>query len=213
MLKIRRPLGRLIFNMGIAIPGKTVFLIETAPRWRLSYCWLSHLCGINHFLLTEELSTAIDLLWGTSGTSYFTDSNEIYLGPWIELTFTFEIQRVHRASEPLSTNYPNVPIQHQLLTHWGLVTHICASKLATIRSDNRLSPGRRQVIILTNAGILLIRKLGTNFSDNLPAIHTFSFKKVNLKMSSGKWRTYCLGLNVLNIATFIRAEHKVDLIT
>ena len=31
MLKIRRPLGRLIFNMGIAIPGKTVFLIEMAP--------------------------------------------------------------------------------------------------------------------------------------------------------------------------------------
>ena len=31
MLKIRRPLGRLIFNMGIAIPGKTLFLIETAP--------------------------------------------------------------------------------------------------------------------------------------------------------------------------------------
>ena len=33
MLKIRRSLGRLIFNMGIAIPGKTVFLIETAPRY------------------------------------------------------------------------------------------------------------------------------------------------------------------------------------
>ena len=31
MLKIRRPPGRLIFNMWIAIPGKTVFLIETAP--------------------------------------------------------------------------------------------------------------------------------------------------------------------------------------
>ena len=31
MLKIRRPSGRLIFNMGIAIPGETVFLIETAP--------------------------------------------------------------------------------------------------------------------------------------------------------------------------------------
>ena len=36
MLKIRRPLGRLIFNMRIAIPGKTVFLIETAPRTRLA---------------------------------------------------------------------------------------------------------------------------------------------------------------------------------
>ena len=32
MLKIRRPVGRLIFNMGIAIPSKMVFLIETAPR-------------------------------------------------------------------------------------------------------------------------------------------------------------------------------------
>ena len=38
MLKIRRPLGRLIFNMGIAIPGKTVFLIETAP------CSLAYIC-------------------------------------------------------------------------------------------------------------------------------------------------------------------------
>ena len=36
MLKIRRPLGRLIFNMGIAIPGKTVFLIETAPSGLLA---------------------------------------------------------------------------------------------------------------------------------------------------------------------------------
>ena len=31
MLKIRRPTSRLIFNMGIPIPGKTVFLIETGP--------------------------------------------------------------------------------------------------------------------------------------------------------------------------------------
>ena len=37
MLKIRRPLGRLIFNMGIAIPGKTVFLIETAPWFQCQY--------------------------------------------------------------------------------------------------------------------------------------------------------------------------------
>ena len=41
MLKIRRPLGRLIFNMGIAIPGKTVFLIETAP-WKMKI-WFSML--------------------------------------------------------------------------------------------------------------------------------------------------------------------------
>ena len=42
MLKIRRPLGRLIFNMGIAIPGKTVFLIETAPRTSVRTVWSMH---------------------------------------------------------------------------------------------------------------------------------------------------------------------------
>ena len=83
------------------------------------------------------------------------------------------------------------------LTHWGRVTHICVSNLTIIGSDNGLSPGRRQAIIWTNAGILLIGPLGTNFSEMLIEIHTFSFKKIHLKMSSGKWRPFCLGLNVL----------------
>ena len=83
------------------------------------------------------------------------------------------------------------------LTHWGRVTHICVGKLTTIGSDNGLSPGRRQAIIWTNAGILLIRPLGTNFSEILIGIQTFSFKKMHLKMSSAKWRPFCLGLNVL----------------
>ena len=50
------------------------------------------------------------------------------------------------------------------LTHWGWVTHRCVGKLTIIGSDNGLSPGRRQAIIWTNAGILLIKPLGTNFS-------------------------------------------------
>ena len=69
------------------------------------------------------------------------------------------------------------------LTHWGRVTHICVSKLTTIGSDNGLSPGRRQAIIWTNAGILLIGTLGTNFTEILSEIHAFSFKKIHLKMS------------------------------
>ena len=83
------------------------------------------------------------------------------------------------------------------LTHWGRVTHICVSKLTIIGSDNGLSPGRRQAIIWTNAGILLIRTLGTNFSEILSKIHAFSFKKMHLKTSSAKWRPFCFGLNVL----------------
>ena len=85
------------------------------------------------------------------------------------------------------------------LTHWGRVTHICVGKLTIIASDNGLSPGRRQAIIWTNAGILLIEPLGTNFSEILIGIQIFSFKKMRLKMSSAKWRRFCLGLNELNI--------------
>ena len=83
------------------------------------------------------------------------------------------------------------------LTHWGRVTHICVSKLTIIASDNGLSPGRRQAIIWNNDGILLIWPLGTSFSEILIKINSFSFKKMDLKMSSGKWRPCCLGLNVL----------------
>ena len=57
------------------------------------------------------------------------------------------------------------------LTHWGWVTHICISKLTNIGED------RRQAIIWTNAWILLIQTLGTNFSDILSEIHAFSLKK------------------------------------
>ena len=84
-----------------------------------------------------------------------------------------------------------------MLTHWGRVTHICISKLPSIGSDNGLAPGRRQAIIWTNAGILLIGPLWTNFSEILIEIPTFSFKKMRLKVSSAKWRPCCLGLNVL----------------
>ena len=86
------------------------------------------------------------------------------------------------------------------LTHWGRVTHICVSKLTIIGSDNGLSPGRRQAIIWTNAGILLIWTLGTNFSEILSKIHIFSFKKIHFKMSSGKRRPFCLGLNEVRMS-------------
>ena len=68
------------------------------------------------------------------------------------------------------------------LTHWGRVTHICVSKLTIIGSDNGLSPGRRQAIIWTNAGILLTVPLRANFSEILIEILTFSFKKMRFKV-------------------------------
>ena len=52
--------------------------------------------------------------------------------------------------------------------------HICISKLTIIDSDNGLLPGRRLAIIRTNADILLIGPLGTNFSEILIKIHTYA---------------------------------------
>ena len=94
----------------------------------------------------------------------------------------------HYINESLCVLMQVYVLSHQTdpLTHSGRVTHICVSKLNIISSDNGLSPGRRQAIIWTNAGIVLIRTLGTNFSEILSEIHAFSFKKMHLKMSSGK---------------------------
>ena len=80
------------------------------------------------------------------------------------------------------------------------MTHIYVGKLPFIGSDNGLSPGRRQAIKWTNAGILLSGPLETNVSEILIEILIFSFKKIRLKVSSAKWRPFCLGLNVINVA-------------
>ena len=109
-----------------------------------------------------------------------------------------------RSAGPVyAVNYaPIVDSSSWCITHWGRVTHICVGKLTIIGSDNGLSPRRRQAFIWTNAGILLIGPIGTEFSEILTEIHTFSFTKMHLKMSSVEWRPFCLGLNV--IINFIR---------
>ena len=55
--------------------------------------------------------------------------------------------------------------------------------VALVTSDIGLSPGWRQALILTSAGILLTGPVGN--------------KKMHLKMSSRNWHPFCLSLNVL----------------
>ena len=109
------------------------------------------------------------------------------------------------ALHPWKTDRPCIIYFSQSLTHWGRVTHICVSKRTIIGSDNGLSAGRRQAIIIiwTNAGILLIGQLGTSFNGILIKIHIILFTKIHLKMSSRKWRPSCLGLNVLILCWFV----------
>ena len=93
------------------------------------------------------------------------------------------------------------------LTHWGRAKHIWFGKLTIVGSDNGLSPVRRQAIICTNAGILFIGPLRTSFSEILSEIHSFSFKKMHLKISSAKWRPFCVGLNVLRRSLKSKARY------
>ena len=91
------------------------------------------------------------------------------------------------------------PGQCLTLTNWGRGTHLYVGEQPIIDSDNDLSPGQGQAITWTNAGILSTGPLGTNFSEILIEICTFSFKKMHLKMLSGKWRPSCPGLSVLTM--------------
>ena len=71
--------------------------------------------------------------------------------------------------------------QFMWLTHWGWEMHICISKSTTMGSDNGMLPDRCQAIIWANAVILSIWSLGTNLSEILIKMHTFSSKKNALK--------------------------------
>ena len=62
----------------------------------------------------------------------------------------------------------------------------------SIGSGNGLSPVRRQAITWTNTDLLSIRLLGTNFSETWFEIQNFSYTKMHLKMSSAKWRPFCI---------------------
>ena len=84
------------------------------------------------------------------------------------------------------------------------MTHICVSKLTIIGSNNGLSPGRRQAIIWTNAGILLIGPLGTNFSEILIEksnifVEENTFENVFCEMLFISSRPQCV--NSMNMAT------------
>ena len=83
------------------------------------------------------------------------------------------------------------------LTHWSRVTHICVSDLTLIGSDNGLSLGRRQAIIWTNVGILLIgtlrNKLQWNFNRNSDiSIQENAFESVVCEMAAFLSRPQCV---------------------
>ena len=164
--------------------------IAKAMTWDLAH-WLSYQYRNFYTLTSSILCIHHETCWAETNSSvlfYLTESTaaDIVGTSWNETEHDDVMTRKSLK-------------QVSVLTHWGRVTHICVSELTIIGSDNGLSPGRRQVIIWNNAGLLLIEPLGTNFSEISIGSQIFSFKKMHLRMSSGKWRPFCLGFNVLRV--------------
>ena len=134
------------------------------------------------------------IIWTNAGILLIGPLGTNFSGIFIKI-YKFRFRKMHL--KMLSGWWRQFCLSLNVLTPWGRVTHIRVSKLSIIGSDNGLSPGRRQAIICTNAGIFLIRTLGTNFSEILGEIHSLSFSKMHLKVSSAKWRLFGLGLNEL----------------
>ena len=170
---------------------ETIYIITENYRWTLyqpQYFADGILSQVIHFRLSDSSCTVVwervwlsdnfddPLWWCKYLESFFVKDNNAFI---------------------LHGYYNCYWYQGHIKTHWGRVTPICVSNLTTIGSDNGLSPGRHQAIIWPNAGMLLIGPLGTNFSEILIVIETFSFKKMHLKISSAKWCPFFLGLSVL----------------
>ena len=77
------------------------------------------------------------------------------------------------------------------------MTHLCVGNLTIIGPDNGLAPARRQAIIWTNAGILLIGPVETKFNAILSELVAFLFKKIRLNVMP-----FCLDLNMLKQKRF-----------
>ena len=136
-------------------------------NWPMELWWLGH----------RDQSVYVPSQWET--TLYFN-----VVSHWLGAYTKWSLGPSATSNGDISIILHNIHNVNHLLTHWGGVTHICVSKLAIIVSDNGLSPGWHQAVIWSNAGILLIGPLGTNLSEILIGIVTFSFKKMHMKMSS-----------------------------
>ena len=179
-------------------------VIRSSRKWKIivtgrRHYWL--LSILEEILLPEEVATFKTQKSGSCFELSFYSIKSQCISSSVHIPPVYPVYR-RPISQPLHLQYKHSThyvTNKGLLTHWGWETHICVGKLTIIASDNGLAPSRCQAIIWTNAGILLIRPSETNFSEILIAIHTFSFKKMQLKMPSAKRRPFCLSLNELTL--------------
>ena len=104
---------------------------------------------------------------------------------WILFTWYQNSPPFGRAKNPLLSLRPSDAYIYIYIYVWNERDHHCFRWW--------LSPA----IIWNNADLLSIWKLRNNFIEIQIEIQTFSFKKIHLNRSCGKWRSFYFGNNVL----------------
>ena len=139
---------------------------------------------VTRFPIPDGLKSHLKITKFYNIISYFCLDTE-----WGQLLFN---ERQHEFNGQVTTHQATKfsrtllsPAGENSPTHLPLMLHIYASvNRVNIGSDNGLSPGWHHAIIWTNAAILLIGPLGTNFSETWIEICVFQ---------SNKWISkYCL---------------------
>ena len=135
-------------------------------------------------------------VWGI----HWLQVDSLQKGPVMESFYDFFVVNFNKLLNKYSSGQWNdwgaaVLMWHSLFieAEWPIYVSV---QHTNISSDNGLSPVGHQAIIWTNSAILSIRPGGTYFGEISFKIWKFSFKEMHLKMSSVKWWSFCLVLNV-----------------
>ena len=129
-----------------------------------------------------EVSFSVNIEAWTKWPTFCTQHFQKYFWEWKLQYFDSNLKFVLKGPTNMSTLHKPMMTKSMInivllglseLTHLSLVTQICV-----------LSPIRRQAINWANGGLLSIGLLGTNFSEILIAILSFSFKKIHLQISA-----------------------------
>ena len=136
---------------------KTHSLLLQACVQTIHFCWGNYrdLCCGDHFKDVPKLLKLTALKTSLYITPIFQCLCNIFCVGFQRYPLKFHRQyRAHR------------------LVYWGQETNICISKLNIICWDSGLLPGQCQAIIWTNAGVLMIRTLVTNYREIFIHFHS-----------------------------------------
>ena len=151
---------RFRFLSAITVMSHERFVVQNHTR--LAVCSTDDSCW--QWAKTAQLRSSGPVLGESTGDQWIPHIKD----QWYMMTSSWLCEVTGERCQPMTEMMWQgacKPMPQCSLTHLGRVTHICVGKLTIIGSDNGLSPERRQAIIWTNAGILLIRPLGTNSSE------------------------------------------------